>query len=178
VHGEIWRSSVQHQLTGSFPERKWKTHCSMIGHRRFHRKSPMAALKTKRTSASVATYLNAIADKQKRADCKAIAKMMRGATGNRARMWGTSIVGYGSYDYKYASGREGTWSICGFSPRAQNIVIYIMPGFSGFKKLMNKLGKYKTGKSCLYIKKLADVDQKVLEQLIDGSVKEMRRRYK
>ena len=138
----------------------------------------MAELKTKKTSASVAEYLNAIADKQKRADCKAVARMMRDATGKRARMWGGSLVGYGSYDYKYASGREGTWFICGFSPRAQNITIYIMPGFSGFKKLMNKLGKYKTGKSCLYIKKLEDVDQNTLEELIAGSAKEMRRRYK
>ena len=138
----------------------------------------MAELKTKKTSASVAAYLNAITDKQKRSDCKAVARMMRGATGKRARMWGGSLVGYGSYDYKYASGREGTWFTCGFSPRAQNITIYIMPGFSGFKKLMNKLGKYKTGKSCLYTKKLEDVDQKTLEKLIAGSVKEMRRRYK
>ena len=137
----------------------------------------MAELKTKKTSASVAAYLNAITDKQKRSDCKAVARMMRDATGKRARMWGGSLVGYGSYDYKYASGREGTWFVCGFSPRAQNITIYIMPGFSGFKKLMNKLGKYKTGKSCLYIKKLEDVDQKTLEELIAGSVKEMRRRY-
>jgi hypothetical protein len=137
----------------------------------------MAELKTKKTNASVSAYLNNITDKQKRADCKAIAKMMRDVTGNNAKMWGCSIVGYGSYDYKYASGREGTWPICGFSPRAQNITVYIMSGFSKFKKLMNKLGKYKTGKSCLYIKKLDDVDRKVLRDLIAGSVREMRRRY-
>ncbi len=135
----------------------------------------MAELKIKKTGASVTAYLNAIKDKQKRADCKAIAKMMREATGHRARMWGGSIVGYGSYDYKYASGHQGSWPICCFSPRAQSITIYIMPGFSKFEKLMNKLGKYKTGKSCLYIKKLADVDQKVLKDLIAGSVREMRR---
>jgi hypothetical protein len=137
----------------------------------------MAELKTKETNASVTAYLNAIADKTKRADCKAIAKMMRDATGNRARMWGSSIVGYGSYDYKYASGHQGNWPICGFSPRAQNITIYIMPGFSKFEKLMKKLGKYKTGKSCLYIKRLEDVDRKVLGDLITGSVREMRRMY-
>ena len=137
----------------------------------------MAELKTKKTNASVTAYLNAIGDKQKRADCKAIAKMIRDATGKRARMWGGSIVGYGSYDYKYASGHEGNWPICGFSPRAQNITIYIMPGFSKFEKLMKKLGKYKTGKSCLYIKKLDDVDRRVLGDLITGSVKEMRRMY-
>ena len=137
----------------------------------------MAELKTKKTNASVTAYLNAITDKQKRADCKAIAKMMREATGNRARMWGSSIVGYGSYDYQYASGHQGNWPICGFSPRAQNITIYVMPGFSRFEKLMKKLGKYKTGKSCLYVKKLDDVDRKVLADLITGSVKEMHRRY-
>ncbi len=137
----------------------------------------MAELKTKKTNASVTACLNAIGDRQKRADCKAIAKMMRDATGKRARMWGGSIVGYSSYDYKYASRHEGNWPICSLSPRAQNITIYIMPGFSKFEKQMNKLGKYKTGKSCLYIKKLDDVDRKVLGDLITGSVKEMRRMY-
>lgn len=138
----------------------------------------MAELKTKKTNASVATYLNAIADEQKRADCKEIGKIMRDVTGNSPKMWGDSIVGYDSYDYKYASGREGTWPICGFSPRAQNISIYIMAGFSGFEKLMKKLGKHKIGRSCLYIKKLEDVDQKVLKGLITGSVKAMRKTYK
>ena len=138
----------------------------------------MAELKTKKTNASVTTYLNAIADKQKRADCKAIGKIMRDVTGKTPKMWGDSIVGYDSYDYKYASGREGTWPICGFSPRAQNISIYIMAGFSGFEKLMKKLGKHKTGRSCLYIKMLEDVDQKVLRDLITGSVKAMRKIYK
>ena len=137
----------------------------------------MAELKTKKTGASVTAYLNAIKDRHKRADCKAIAKMMRDVTGHRAKMWGGSIVGYGSYDYKYASGHEGTWPICGFSSRARNITIYIMPGFSKFSVLMKKLGKYKTAKSCLYIKKLEDVDQKVLKDLIAASVKEMRRIY-
>ena len=137
----------------------------------------MAEKKTKQSSASVSAYLNAISDKQKRADCKAIGKMMREATGARAQMWGSSIVGYGSYDYRYASGQQGNWPICGFSSRAQNITIYIMPGFSTFDALMKKLGKYKTGKSCLYIKKLEDVDRKVLKALIDGSVKAMRRKY-
>ena len=137
----------------------------------------MAELKTRKTGASVTAYLGTIADSQKRADCKAIAKMMRDATGNRAKMWGSSIVGYGSYDYKYASGHGGSWPICGFSSRAQNITIYIMPGFSKFENLMTKLGKYKTAKSCLYIRRLDDVDRRVLEQLIVGSVKEMRRRY-
>ncbi len=136
----------------------------------------MAELKTKKTGASVTAFLNAIADKQKRADCKAIAKMMREATGNRPAMWGSSIVGYDSYHYQYASGHQGNWPICGFSPRAQNITIYIMPGFSKFAAMMKKLGKYKTGKSCLYIRKLDDVDRKVLNELIVCSVREMRRK--
>ena len=137
----------------------------------------MAELKTRKTTRSVTDFLNGVADKQKRADCKAIAKMMRAASGKRAKMWGASIVGYGSYHYKYASGREGDFFECGFSPRAQNISIYIMPGFKGFGPLMKKLGKHKTGKSCLYIKRLADVDEAVLAKLIEESVKTMRRKY-
>ena len=137
----------------------------------------MAELKTRQTKASVTEFLNGITDKQKRADCKAIAKMMREATGKRAKMWGASIVGFDRYDYTYASGRSGTFMMTGFSPRAQNIAVYIMPGFSKFDSHMKKLGKHKTGKSCLYIKRLSDVDEKVLARLIRDSVKEMRRKY-
>jgi hypothetical protein len=138
----------------------------------------MAELKTKKTIASVAAFLNDVEDKKKRADCKVIAKMMREATGKRAKMWGSAIVGFDSYDYIYESGRSGSWPVCGFSPRAQNISVYIMPGFSKFEKLLAKLGKFKIGKSCLYIKSLGDVDEKVLNKLIAASVKEMRRMYK
>lgn len=138
----------------------------------------MAELKTKKTNASVAAFLNAVEDKKKRADCKVIAKMMREATGKRAKMWGAAIVGFDSYDYTYESGRSGSWPVCGFSPRAQNISVYIMPGFSKFEKLLVNLGKFKIGKSCLYIKCLGDVDEKVLNKLIAASVKEMRRMYK
>ena len=138
----------------------------------------MAELKTKENKASVGDFLNKIADKQKRADCKAIAKMMREATGKRAKMWGPSIVGFDRYDYKYESGRAGTFMQTGFSPRAKNITVYIMPGFDQFDSLMKKLGKYKTGKSCLYINSLEDVDQKILARLIRDSVREMRRRYR
>jgi hypothetical protein len=137
----------------------------------------MAEPKTKASKASVTDFLNSVADKKRRADCKAIAKMMRDATGKRAKMWGPSIVGYDSYDYKYESGRAGTFMQTGFSPRARNITVYIMPGFDKFAPLMKKLGKYKTGKSCLYINSLEDVDQKILARLIRDSVKEMRRRY-
>ena len=137
----------------------------------------MAELKTKETRASVSQFLSTIEDGQKRADCKAISKMMREATGKTAKMWGKAIVGFDKYDYTYASGRSGTFMITGFSPRAQNITIYIMPGFSKFGALMKKLGKYKTGKSCLYIKRLEDVDEKVLMRLIRESIREMRRIY-
>ena len=137
----------------------------------------MAELKTKKNNASVTAFINSIDDKQQRADARRIAAMMRQATGSRAKMWGTGIVGFGSYHYKYASGQEGDWPLVGFSPRKQNLSLYIMPGFSGFAGLMKKLGKYQTGKSCLYIKRLDDVDNKVLEELIDVSVKHMRNKY-
>lgn len=137
----------------------------------------MAELKTQPTTQSVSDFLNTVGNKKMRADCPVIAKMMREATGKRARMWGTSIVGFGTYDYKYASGREGSWPIVGFSPRSRNLTLYIMPGFSNFQKLMAQLGKYKTGKSCLYINSLEDIDQKKLKALIDGSVRYMRKEY-
>jgi len=137
----------------------------------------VAENKTKPNNASVTEFLNGIEDRQKRADCRVISKMMRDATGKRAKMWGAAIVGYDKYDYTYSSGRSGTFMVTGFSPRAQNISVYIMPGFSKFSKLMKQLGKHKTGKSCLYIKKLEDVDQAVLARLIKESVQEMRRLY-
>lgn len=137
----------------------------------------MAKNKTQPTKASVTDFINAIEDKEMRADVRRVAAMMRKATGKRAKMWGPSIVGYGTYHYKYASGREGDFLMAGFSPRKQALTVYIMPGFSKFDALMKKLGKYKTGKSCLYIKRLSDVDESVLEQLIDGSVRHMRENY-
>ena len=137
----------------------------------------MAELKTQATGASVTEFINGIDDSQKRADARKVAAMMRRVTGKRAKMWGSSIVGYGSYHYKYASGREGDYMITGFSPRKQALTVYIMAGFSGFKTLMGKLGKYKTGKSCLYINRLSDVDAMVLEKLIDASVRYMRKTY-
>lgn len=137
----------------------------------------MAENKTKPGKASVTAFIDAIEDKQKRGDVKKVAAMMREATGSRARMWGTSIIGYGSYHYKYDSGREGDFLITGLSPRKQALTVYVMPGFSRFEALMSKLGKYKTGKSCLYIKRLADIDEKVLNRLIVGSVDYMRKNY-
>lgn len=103
--------------------------------------------------------------------------MMRDATGCNAAMWGTAMVGYGSYHYKYASGHEGKWFMTGFSPRKQALTLYIMPGFAEYDKLMAKLGRFKTGKSCLYIKLLDDVDRDVLQELIKRSVTQMRKKY-
>lgn len=137
----------------------------------------MAELKTQATGASVAEFLADIADPQQRADAKKIAAMMRAASGSRARMWGSSIVGFGSYHYKYASGQEGDWPLVGFAPRKQNLSIYIMAGFAGSEQLLAKLGKHKTGKSCLYIRRLDDVDAGVLRRLIDASVQYMREHY-
>ena len=137
----------------------------------------MAENKTKSTKANVTKFINSIDDKQMRADARKVAAMMRRATGKRAKMWGSSIVGYGTYHYRYATGREGDFMITGFSPRKQALTVYIMPGFSPFDKLMAKLGTYKTGKSCLYIKRLSDVDEDVLERLVDSSVEHMRKKY-
>jgi hypothetical protein len=137
----------------------------------------MADNKTQPTKQSVTSFVNSIEDIERRADVKKVAAMMRRATGSRAAMWGASIVGYGQYHYKYASGKEGDFILTGYSPRKQALTVYIMPGFSPFDSLMKKLGKYKTGKSCLYIKRLTDVDEKVLERLIVESVKRMRKNY-
>ncbi len=133
-----------------------------------------AELKTKLNDASVEDFINAIEDETIRADCFEIAKMMKQATKAEPKMWGSSIVGFGSYHYKGASGREGDWMLVGFSPRKQNLTLYIMAGFERYDELMKKLGKFSTGKSCLYIKKLADVDKKVLKELVSESVQYMK----
>jgi len=128
-------------------------------------------VKTKVNNASVTDFLNSVADEQKRNDSFEILKMMKQISKEDAKMWGTSIVGFGSYHYKGASGREGDWMLIGFSPRKQNITLYIMPGFDRYQKLMKNLGKYSTGKSCLYIKRLSDVDVNVLKELMTASLK-------
>lgn len=133
-------------------------------------------LKTKVNDASVAGFLDAVEPPEKRADAKAIDKLMRRVTGAKPKMWGASIVGYGSYRYKYASGQEGDWMQIGFSPRKQNLTLYIMPGFSEYRGLLDRLGKHSTGKSCLYIKRLSDIDMDVLEALVAGSVAAMKAR--
>lgn len=137
----------------------------------------MTQNKTQQTDASVDRFIQAVEPEQKRRDSEAVVAMMEAATGARAKMWGTSIVGFGSYRYRYESGREGDWMLCGFSPRKQNLVVYIMPGFSNYDALLERLGKHKTGKSCLYINKLTDIDFDVLEQLVTESVNDMRSRY-
>jgi hypothetical protein len=134
----------------------------------------MAELKTKVNKASVDKFINGVKDEQTRDDCFKIAEMMQKITKAEPKMWGTSIVGFGSYHYKGASGREGDWFITGFSPRKQNLTLYIMSGFEDHAELLAKLGKYSTGKGCLYIKKLEDIDVKVLKELIARSVKRMK----
>ena len=135
----------------------------------------MSELKTQVNNASVKDFLNSIDDEQKRKDCFEISKMMESATKAKPKMWGDSIVGFGSYHYKGKSGREGDWMLTGFSPRKQNLTLYLMGGFDTGKDLLKKLGKYKisTG-SCLYIKKLDDVDKKVLKELVIASVKKLK----
>ena len=133
----------------------------------------MAELKTKKTKASVTGFLEKITDEQRRKDCQTVLNLMKQATGEEPKMWGSSIVGFGTYHYRYASGREGDWPIIGFSPRTTDLTLYIMPNLDKFESLLAKLGKYKTGKSCLYIKKLDDVDVPVLEKLITKSVEKM-----
>ena len=137
----------------------------------------MEELKTKVSKASVEKFLNSVKDEQKRKDSYKILEMMKKITKEEPKMWGPSIVGFGSYHYKYVSGHEGDMCIAGFSPRKEALTIYILPGFEKYDSLMKKLGKYKTGKSCLYIKKLADVDIKVLKELISESVKYMKNKY-
>jgi len=137
----------------------------------------MGENRTRPTGAGVNAFMNAIGDSGMRTDANKVAAMMRRATGKRATMWGPSIVGYGSYHYRYESGREGDFLITGFSPRKHALTVYIMPGFDHFGHLMSRLGNYRIGNSCLYIKRLADVDETVLERLILESVKYMRAHY-
>ncbi len=137
----------------------------------------MSDLKTQKTGASVRQYLDAIPDEGRRRDAKAVARIMRRATGKRPRMWGASIVGYGSYQYVYASGREGDWLAAGFSSRKQTLTLYIISGFKEHDALMQRLGKHSTGKSCLYIKKLDDIDLEVLEELVTRSVAHVEAQY-
>ena len=134
----------------------------------------MSELKTKVNTASVEKFLNAVPDEQARKDSYEILKIMKQVTKEEPKMWGASIVGFGSYHYKGASGREGDWMLTGFSPRKQNLTLYLMHGFDVHKDLLKKLGKYKTSMGCLYIRKLEDVDKKVLKELVAASVKRVK----
>jgi len=135
----------------------------------------MAENQTRPTKASVSAFLAKVADKQKRADSQVLVKMMQEASGEKPVMWGPAIVGFGSLHYKYASGREGDMPIIGFSPRKQDLTLYIGGGFERYKALLARLGKYRTSKVCLYVKRLDDVDLPTLQKLICESVKVMRK---
>jgi hypothetical protein len=133
----------------------------------------VAEAKTRPTKASVTQFLNKIPDAARREDCFAVAKMMEELTGSKPRMWGPSIVGFGTYHYKYASGHEGDWPVAAFSPRKQDLTLYLMPGFDKREELMSQLGKHRTGKSCLYIKRLSDIHIPTLKKLIKISIKDL-----
>ena len=137
----------------------------------------MAANKTKPTKVSAEDFIDALTDESKKADAWALVDLMRHATGDEPAMWGPSIVGFGSYHYRHESGREGDSPIVGFSPRKAAIVLYIVPGLNEFEPLLGKLGKHTTGKSCLYIKRLADVEQDVLNMLVVKSVAAVRAKH-
>ena len=132
-----------------------------------------AELKTKETGASVAKFVDGV-EESRRADCRALVKMLERATKAKAKMWGSSIVGCGDYHYKYESGRENDWFMAGFSPRKKEFVLYLMGGIHREPALLKKLGKHKAGKGCLYIKQLADVDTKVLEEIVVRGVRHLK----
>ncbi|MCB2206600.1 DUF1801 domain-containing protein [bacterium] len=137
----------------------------------------MAEPKTKKNDASVAEFLVSVENEKRREDAKTVMQLMKRVTGSVPKMWGGSIIGFGSYHYVYASGREGDWPLVGLSPRKQALSLYIMAGFDRYGELLGKLGKFKTGKSCLYINKLEDIDPKVLEELIAESVEYMKSKF-
>jgi len=137
----------------------------------------MTDVKAAPNDASPAAFVAGLENEVRRRDCKALLTLMKRITGEAARMWGNSIVGFGSYHYRYDSGREGDWFLTGFSPRKRYLTIYIMPGFSRFESIMRRLGRYKLGKSCLYIKSLDDIDQGALRELIERSVRRMHQKY-
>lgn len=130
----------------------------------------MAKLKTRPNDLDVDAFLKAVTPDSRREDCMAVRRLMESITGEKPVMWGEGIVGFGRYQYKYESGQEGEWFVAGFAPRKQALTLYIMSGFKGHAALMRRLGKHTTGRSCLYIKKLSDVDEEVLAALVRESV--------
>lgn len=137
----------------------------------------MSSNKTIETTASVKDFLKTVPVEQQRQDSKTLMKIMEKIVGDKAKMWGDSLVGFGKYHYQYASGREGDFFLTGFSPRKSNLSIYILAGFENFEKELARLGKHKTARACLYVKKLDDVDLDILEQIIRDSVATIRERY-
>jgi hypothetical protein len=138
----------------------------------------MAEMKTKPTDHSVEEFLNEVADEERRADCFQVAKIMEEITGEKPKMWGPSIVGFGSYHYKYASGHEGDAPITGFSPRKKDLTVYMMMGFAKRTELMEKLGRHSAAKSCLYIRRLSDIHMPTLKKLIQVSIKDLQAHIK
>lgn len=137
----------------------------------------MPVLKTRPTAVSVESHIAALANEEQRNDARRLVVLMRKVTRQAPRMWGPSIVGFGSYHYRYASGHEGDAALAGFAARGRELVVYIAADFEGRDVLLAKLGEHRTGKVCVYIRRLANVDQKVLEQLVARSVADMKRRY-
>ena len=137
----------------------------------------MSNLKTRPTDQEVSQFIDAVEPDQKRKDCWTIVEMMREITGSEPVMWGSSIIGFGAYTYVNSSKKPADWPITGFSPRKTNLSLYVMPGFSNYQSLMARLGKHSTGKSCLYVKKLADIDLDVLKEVIARSVRDMEAAY-
>lgn len=142
------------------------------------KKGSMAELKTKPNDGSVAKFINSVDDTQKKEDAWKLLEIMEEIAGAPAKMWGPSIVGFGTYHYVYDSGRTGDWMLTGFSPRKQALTLYLMSGYAPFKEDLKKLGKHKIGKSCLYIKRLSDVDEKVLRKMIKESIIKVKERYR
>jgi hypothetical protein len=126
--------------------------------------------KTQPTQASVAAFIAAIPEPERRADCETLARLMQAVVGEPPVMWGSAIVGFGAYRYQYASGTQGDWPLVAFSPRKGDLSVYLMPGFEVLAPQLQKLGRHKTGKACLYLRKLADVDPAVLRKMIEISV--------
>jgi hypothetical protein len=147
--------------------------CPVISYKSF----PMAEQKTKPTEITVESFLDKVADEQAREDSLTLVKLMKKVTGSKPKMWGPAIIGFGQYHYKYESGHEGDICLTGFSPRKGNISLYVLSGFKGQDDLLKKLGKHKAGKGCLYVKKLEDVDMKVLENIVTQSVDFLKKKY-
>jgi len=137
----------------------------------------MAELKTKRNDGDVEAFIDAVENEKRREDCRRLVELLERVSGEKPEMWGGSIIGFGAYDYEYESGRTGSWPRIGCSPRKQSMTLYIMPGFDRYDEIMARLGKYRTGKSCLYVNRLEDVDMGVLEELAVASLEHMDRKY-